>query len=170
MSDFKKIKPKEIEENAFKLIGSDWMLITAGSEKKFNTMTASWGGLGILWHKNICSIFIRPQRYTYEFIEMSDTFTLSFFDNNHRDVLKYCGSHSGREVDKVAETGITPVFSEDGGVYFQEAKLVLECRKLYYQDIIPGNFLDESINENYPKEDYHRMYFGEIIGCYQSTG
>lgn len=133
-------------------------------------MTASWGGLGILWHKNICSIFIRPQRYTYEFIEMSDTFTLSFFDNNHRDVLKYCGSHSGREVDKVAETGITPVFSEDGGVYFQEAKLVLECRKLYYQDIIPGNFLDESINENYPKEDYHRMYFGEIIGCYQSTG
>lgn len=168
MSEFVKIKPKEIDENTFKLIGSDWMLITAGTEKEFNTMTASWGGLGILWHKNVCTIFIRPQRHTYGFVEQSDFFTLSFFGSAHREVLKYCGSHSGRDVDKVAETGITPAFSENGGIYFQEAKLVLECRKLYYQDITPDHFLDDSIQENYPKDDYHRMYIGEIIGCYKS--
>ncbi len=168
MSEFTEIKAKEITENTFSLIGRDWMLITAGNREKFNTMTASWGGLGVLWHKNVCFIFVRPQRYTYEFMEKEDIFTLSFFSDAHRDALKFCGSNSGRDVDKIAETGLTPAFSDQGGVYFNEAKLVLECRKLHYQDIDPAGFLDDSLMDHYPGKDFHRMYTGEIIGCYQA--
>jgi len=166
MSDnFKVITPEEISENTFKAIGKDWMLITAGSIEKCNTMTASWGGLGVLWAKNVAICFIRPTRYTYEFIEKADTFTLSFFEEKYRKALQLCGTKSGRDIDKVAAAGITPVASDSVSVYFSEAKLVLECRKLYYQDINPENFLDKEIDKNYPNKDYHRMYVGEIIKC-----
>jgi len=168
MADFNIIKPKEIEENVFKLIGSDWMLVSAGSLDSFNTMTASWGGMGILWHMNVCFMFIRPQRYTYEFIEGSEIFTLSFFTDEYRDVLKLCGSTSGRNVDKVAETEITPVQGDNGGIYFNESKLVLECKKIYYQDIEPDNFIEMEIEDIYPEKDYHRVYVGEILACYRA--
>ena len=110
--------------------------------------------------------FIRPQRYTYEFIEKGEVFTLSFFDEAHRDALQFCGAHSGRDVDKVQATGLTPVFS-DGGVYFEEAKLVLVCRKLAYQDMDPAGFIDPSLEKNYAAGDYHRMYAAEIVKAYQ---
>lgn len=162
---FMEIKPEQITDNTFKLIGSDWMLITSGSKDSYNTMTASWGGLGIMWGKNICFCVIRPGRHTFSFIEKLDTFSLSFFDESYRGALKFCGAHSGRDFDKAAETGLTPVEGDNGVVYFNEARLVLECKKLYYQDIDPKNFIDIGIEKNYPKKDYHRMYIGEIVKC-----
>lgn len=162
MSRFKEISPLEIPGNAIELIGKQWMLITAGTPETFNMMTASWGGLGELWFKPVVFSFIRPQRYTYELIEKSEVYTLSFFSEEHKAKLNFCGSKSGRDVNKTEECGLTPVDAENGSVFFNEARLVLECRKLYFQDMDPVNFLDESISKNYPKEDYHRMYVGEI--------
>lgn len=162
---FREISPQAITDNVFALINDDWMLITAGSLESFNPMTASWGGLGVLWDKPIAICFIRPSRYTYHFMEGADAFTLSFFGEEHRDVLDFCGSHTGREVDKVAETGLTPLSTETGAVTFAEARLVLECRKVYYQDFNPAHFLDAAIHDAYPSKDYHRMYIGEIVRC-----
>ena len=160
------INPEELTDNPFKLIGTDWMLITAGDPQKVNTMTASWGGMGILWNKKACFCFVRPSRFTYELMEKAEVFTLSFFEEKFRNVLNYCGSNSGRDVDKIAATGLTPVHSPKGGIYFQEARLVLDCKKIYYQDFEAKNFLDAEIEKNYNGEDYHRMYVGEITGCY----
>ncbi len=164
MSIFKEIDPEEITDNTFKLIGKDWMLVTAGNKTSFNTMTAAWGGLGIMWQKKVIWCVIRPGRYTYEFMEKSSFFTISFFEEQHRDVLTYCGSRSGRNVNKVKETGLSPVFNKDS-VYFTEARLVLECKKIYFQDLIPGHFIVPEIEELYPQKDYHRMYIGEIVKC-----
>ena len=161
---FKRTKPELLADNPFKLIGTDWMLITAGTPGSFNTMTASWGGLGILWEKKVAYCFIRPTRYTYEFAERSRNFTLSFFEERFRKALSFCGSHSGRDTDKIKGAGLTPVMN-DGFVYFDEARLVLACRKLYYQDIGPERFLAPEIENMYPQKDYHRMYIGEIEQC-----
>jgi len=160
---FKSINPQQLTANVFKLIGDDWLLITAGTPEKFNMMTASWGGLGILWGKPVCFCFIRPQRYTCSLMEKNSVFTLSAFAGKHRDILEFCGTRSGREIDKAAATGLTPVTGKTGGVYFQEADLVMECRKIYFQDLEPGHFLDPAIHHNYGNNDYHRMYIGEIL-------
>ena len=162
--ELKEIAPEAITDNTFKLIGKDWMLVTAGTEASFNTMTAAWGGLGILWEKKICFCVIRPTRYTYAFMEKSEGFTLSFFEERYRDVLTYCGTKSGKDVNKIAQTGLTPVF-DDGAVYFSEARLVMVCGKIYTQDIVPDNFLDPGMATFYPEKDYHRMYVGEIRRC-----
>ena len=161
--DFKQIRPGEIKDNAFSMISTVWMLITAGIPGNYNTMTASWGGFGHLWHKDVCFIFIRPQRYTYRFIENNSVFTLSFFNEQYRDALKLCGTKSGKDIDKVAEAGLTPVKSPQGSIYFNEARLVIECRKIYFHDINPQFFLDQNIASNYTNRDYHRMYTGEIL-------
>lgn len=163
---FQMIKPEDLSDNVFKLIGGDWMLITAGNKEKFNTMTASWGGLGVLWNKKVCFCFIRPNRYTYEFMENEKSFTLAFLQEKYREVLRFCGSNSGRDVDKIAATGITPVESSNGSVYFEEAKLVLECQKIYAQDLTPECFEDPELDKNYNGEDYHKLYIGEITACY----
>lgn len=162
---FKRIDPMEINENTFRLIGRDWILVTAGNPGAYNMMTASWGGLGVLWNKNVCFCFIRPTRYTYEFMEKSENFTLSFFGEQYREVLDFCGSKSGRNVDKTAATGITPVSGPSGTVYFEEARLVLVCKKIYYQDLNPDNFIAPDIGKNYQLKVYHRMYVGEITTC-----
>jgi len=161
---FAEIKPELLADNPFKLIGKDWMLITAGTPASFNTMTASWGGLGVLWEKKVAFCFIRPTRHTYGFLEKAGEFTLSFFEERHRKALTFCGSHSGRDTDKIKGAGLTPV-KEGNAVYFDEARLVLVCRKLYFQDIGPERFLDPGISEMYPLKDYHRMYVGEIVRC-----
>ena len=166
MEKFIFMDAEKIQENVFKLIGKDWMLVTAGDKGSFNTMTASWGGMGILWNKQVSFCFVRLSRYTYTFMENTDYYTLSFFEEKYRDVLNICGSKSGRDIDKVVETGLTPVEDDTGAVYFNEAKLVLVCKKLYFQDIEPLNFLEPGINMNYPTKDYHRMYIGEITKCY----
>ncbi len=167
-NEFREIAPPEITDNVFKLIDQDWMLVTAGSPDHFNTMTASWGGLGSLWHELVSFVFVRPQRYTYQFMEAASHFTLTFFDEEHRDVLNYCGTHSGRDVDKIAQTGLTPVTGETGAVYFVEARLVLECKKLYAQDLTAENFVDMAVRrEIYPTDDFHRVYVGQIVHCLQ---
>lgn len=166
MTGYKEIKSEDLNENPFRLIGRDWMLITAGDLTSYNTMTASWGGFGVLWHKNVSFVFIRPTRYTYEFVEKADIFTLSFFYESHREALKICGSKSGRDVDKVSEAELSPFETPAGSVSFNEARLIIECRNIYSQDINPELFLDPDIDKNYPKRDYHRMYAGEILSCY----
>ena len=160
MSEFIAVTPENLTENTFELIGKDWMLITAGDEKNYNTMTASWGGMGVLWNEPVSFIFIRPQRYTFEFTEKNGLFTLSFFDETYRSALRFCGSKSGRDCDKAAETGLTPAH-EDGLTYFAEAKLVIVCEKLYAQDLSAESFIDK----NYPNNDFHRMYVGKIVKC-----
>jgi flavin reductase (DIM6/NTAB) family NADH-FMN oxidoreductase RutF len=162
MSPFREIKPIEIADNPIHLIGQEWMLITAGTPGHFNTMTASWGAMGELWFKPVCFCFVRPQRYTYEFMEKGEVFTLSFFDEKYKPQLNFCGSRSGRETDKAKECGFTPLAATNGSVFFEEARLVLECRKLYFQDLDLANFLDPAIMKNYPQNDFHRMYVGEI--------
>ena len=159
---FTRIDPKELNQNVFSLIGDQWMLITAGTKEKCNTMTASWGGLGVLWGGPVATVYIRPQRYTLEFVENSDYFTLSFFGEAYRKALALCGSKSGREVDKVKECGFT-VETADGAPYFAQADLVLVCKKAYWQDMDPTHFLDGEIDGKwYPEKDYHRIFIGEI--------
>lgn len=159
------ITPEQINDNTFKLIGSDWMLITAGTPESFNTMTASWGGFGVLWQKKICFCVVRPNRHTFGFINKEMHFTLSFFKETEKPILHYCGSHSGKDVDKAKTLGLSPRESPAGSVYFSEARLVIECRKIYTHDIDPNYFIDPSIDANYPKKDYHRMFIGEITTC-----
>jgi flavin reductase (DIM6/NTAB) family NADH-FMN oxidoreductase RutF len=169
LANFSKIDVFSIKENIFDMLQDEWMLVTAGNRESYNTMTASWGGFGILWRKPIAIIFVRPQRYTFEFTEDNEFFTLSFFGHgNYRKALSFCGSKSGRDFDKAQETGLTPVLTSMGGVAFQEARLVFECKKIYADNIKPEFMLDSSIDSSiYPEQDYHRFYFGEIIGCYE---
>ena len=131
-------------------------------------MTASWGGLGYLWDKPVCFVFVRSQRYTYPLLEKHTCFTLTFFEERHREALNFCGSHSGRDVNKVAATGLTPVVGATGAVYFAEARLTLECRKLYAQDLTAESFIDPSIiTDTYRAGDFHRMYIGEIVHAWR---
>ena len=164
-----KVNVKHLTDNVFKLLDNDWMLVTAGTIESYNTMTASWGSFGILWNKPIVVCFIRPQRYTLEFVNRADVFTLSFFPENYRDALNYCGSHSGRKVDKMVHAGLTPVSSEKGSVYFSEARLIMECKKLYADSINPNSFIKKSlISDIYPNNDFHHFFIGEISNCYSS--
>ena len=164
-----KVNVKHLTDNVFKLLDNDWMLVTAGTMESFNTMTASWGCFGILWNKPIAICFIRPQRYTLEFVDKADVFTLSFFSDNYREALNFYGSHSGRKVDKMAHAGLTPLVSEKGSVYFSEARLVLECKKLYADSLHPDSFIKKSlITEIYPNNDFHHFFIGEISNCYSS--
>jgi len=169
---FVEIAPSALGDNVFQVIGRDAMLITAGTSDRFNTMTASWGGWGHLWNRDVTFSFVRPQRYTFGFMEQTEHYTLCFFAKEHQAALDFCGSHSGRDLDKIAATGLTPVTDEaTGAVYFAEARLVLVCRKLYAQDITLASFLDPVIPaEVYGKADYHRMYVGEILHCLTRTG
>lgn len=161
----KEISPFEIQENLIQLIAKDWMLVTCGNKDKMNMMTASWGSVGYLWNRPIVHTVIRPQRYTYEFMEKEETFSLCFFDEEYRQALSLCGCKSGRDMDKVAASNLTVSYL-DNTPYFNEAKLVLICRKIAVYDIEPSQFIDESIDKNYPKKDYHRNYTGEILHVY----
>ena len=159
---FEQIDPKSLDQNVFSLIGDQWMLLTAGTGEKCNTMTASWGGLGVLWGKPVATVYIRPQRYTLEFVEREEKFTLAFFGEEYRKALALCGSKSGRDIDKVKECGFI-VETADGAPYFAQADLVLVCRKAYWQDMDPTHFLDGEIDGKwYPEKDYHRIFIGEM--------
>lgn len=160
----KEVSWESVAFNPTTAIGDEWMLVTAGTkEKGFNTMTASWGHLGEIWGRATSVVYIRPQRYTKAFVDREAFYTLSFFPEEYHDALLYLGTHSGRDEDKVAKTGLTPVF-EEGVTYFAEARLVLVCRKLYRAPLVEEGFLDERvIGENYPERDYHDLYIGEIV-------
>jgi flavin reductase (DIM6/NTAB) family NADH-FMN oxidoreductase RutF len=164
---FQTTDPEALSEKFFKLINRDWMLITAGKPGHFNTMTASWGTIGILWNKPIAVCFIRPHRYTFEFAEQYGNFTLSFFSEQYKEVLSYCGAHTGRKVDKMANTGLTPIETPNGAIAFEQSRLILDCKKLYADYLKEENFLIKNlISRNYPRKDFHRFYIGEIEGCY----
>lgn len=170
---FKVIRPEAISDNTFKMIGKDYMLISACTAKEDeegkiitgrpNTMTASWGGLGVLWNKNVATIYLRPQRYTKEIIDSTDTFSLSVLSEKYKTALDYCGSHSGRNGDKFKAAKLDVEYM-NGTPYIKQARLVLFCRKLYAQELDPFAFTDELIcKQNYRKNDFHTMYIGEII-------
>lgn len=165
----KKINFEELNINPYKAIAKDWMLITAGTDS-YNTMTASWGQMGSLWGhgggRQVVTIYVRPTRYTKEFVENNEYFSLSFFDEEYRKDLSYLGTVSGRDEDKVSKTKLTPCINEKA-TYFNEAKLVLICRKLYKQDIKEECYTDKDIiDDNYPLKDFHTMYIGEIVETY----
>ncbi len=157
------ISPKELNDNIFKLIADDWMLITAGNNDKVNTMTASFGGFGVLFFKNVAHIYVRPERYTFNFLEQESTFSLSFFNDNFKEKLKYCGRVSGKNEDKIKISGLKLLYSEDNTPYFEQAKITILCKKIYSQDISAENFIDKaSYEKTYASGGMHRMYIGEI--------
>ena len=166
-----KIDLKTLNDNVFDLIGKEWVLITAGTKNGgFNMMTASWGCLGWLWNKPVAVIFVRPERYTHQFVEAGEYVTLSFLGNGSeaRKIYNYCGSKSGRDGDKVQATGLRPVETETGGIAYEQSRLTLECRKLYKDSIKPECFIDGSIEKWYgEKGGYHDIYVLEIINAYK---
>lgn len=165
-----KIDPKSLTMNPFEAIGSQWMLITAGTQEHCNTMTASWGGVGIMWGLPVATAYIRPQRHTKTFVDAQDYFTLSFLSEARRADLAYCGRVSGRDEDKIAHCGFTVESADCGAPYFAEAELVLVCRKLYRQSMTPDCFVDGSLDGKwYPQKDYHDMYIAEIVEAYRNV-
>ncbi len=159
---FQEIDLLKEDMNPFHKIGKEWFLITAGDKVGYNMMTASWGFLGVIWGKNTAISVVRPQRYTKQFVDKEE-----YFGNEQREALAFCGSKSGRDYDKAKETGLTPMFLDET-VSFEEAELVLVCKKVYVDEIKKQNFLDMMIPEaNYPKQDYHTVYVGEIVKAYR---
>jgi flavin reductase (DIM6/NTAB) family NADH-FMN oxidoreductase RutF len=145
------------------------LLLTSGdfAAGRFNTMTVGWGSLGAMWNRPFAQVVVRPVRYTYEFMEAYDSFTLSAFPASCRAALDLLGTRSGRQGDKIREAGLTPIASARvAAPGFAEAELILECRKIYWDDLDPARFLDPGIAACYPKRDYHRIYFGEILACF----
>ena len=173
---FTECSPNELKGNVFDLIGRTWMLVTAGScdpEKAesggFNMMTASWGGMGVIWNKPVATVYIRPQRHTFGFVEREEYLSLCFFeDEKYRDMLMMCGTKSGRDCDKLALSGLTPVFDREAP-YYAEASRVLICRKLYRQRFEPECFVGEKAEAQYPDGDYHYMYICEIVRALNSA-
>lgn len=168
MEGFLKISPKDLG-NAMKMIGTDWMLITArdAEQGRVNAMTASWGTMGVLWNKNVAICFVRPQRHTYGLVASEERFSLAFFgEGEHREALALCGRESGRELDKIALCGLST--ADCSGVpVIREAETLLICRKLYADDLKEGCFLDADMLKFYKEKDYHRFYVCEIEEAYK---
>lgn len=154
----------------FSTIGKEWMLVSSGSSQNYpdyNTMTASWGGFGYVWEKPVAHIYVRPQRHTYKFSEKGDIISLSFFGNENKKALGYCGKVSGKNEDKAKNAGLNAVLLEPNLIGFDEANLVLKCRKIYVSYFDEKNFIDTSIPEMwYSNKDFHRVYICEILGFY----
>ena len=170
MAQFVLKKPTELSENVIEEIGSRWMLLTAydPAHDRINAMTARWGGMGVLWNRPVLFAFVRPQRYTYGLLNDSDECSACFLEDGHRTALQICGTKSGRDTDKIAESGLTPV-ELDGVWGFQEALRVMKLKKLFVADMEKEHFLDQSLLKNYPTEDYHRVYVYEIETVYEKV-
>lgn len=159
----KEIKPTEIKENPVELFGKDWALLTAGTQDNFNTMTISWGMIGNLWQEPMAMCYVRPQRYTHEFTESNDRFTLSFFHPDMRKALAVMGSKSGRDIDKMHYPGLDAMTLPSGQIGFKQAKLIIKCEKVYSDVFKEANFLDIKMMESvYPQRDFHTFYMGQI--------
>jgi flavin reductase (DIM6/NTAB) family NADH-FMN oxidoreductase RutF len=149
-----------------------WFLLTCGDFAKghYNAMTVSWGSMGVMWNRPFVQVVVRPMRYTYEFMEQYGTFTLCAFSDKYRRALNLMGSRSGRAGDKIAQAGLTPIASTQvAAPGFAEAELIVECKKIYWDDFDPAHFLDPSIEANYSKQDYHRIYFGQVMAIYAES-
>ncbi len=165
---FTPIAANQISGNAIQRISKQWMLVTAGDRNSCNTLTASWGGLGFLWNRPVATIYIRPQRYTREFIDRQGWFSLSFLPEQYRPQLTLCGQKSGRDIDKMQECGFTVEYAEKDTPYVGQAELVLICRALYMEPLKQEAFLDESLpGQYYPEQDWSRIYIGEITQTMQ---
>lgn len=152
----------DFNENAFNLIGKDWLIYAAEKDGSVNAMTASWGGLGIMWNKKVAYIFVRPQRYTKEFIDASDRMSISVFPEELRKTGTYLGRTSGRDEDKIEKSGLKVMHYEDVP-YFEQSRLTMICKKLYAQNLDETSFVDKSIVDKcYPDKDFHMMYVVEI--------
>jgi len=152
--------------NPFTVFDKQWALLSAGTKNNSNTMTISWGGLGTIWHKSVAYVFVRDSRYTKEFIDKNETFSVAFLDESYRKALAFCGNKSGRDYNKWKETGLTPI-EKYGTVYPKEAKTVIICRKLSATKLTKNSFIDPSIDaENYKDKDYHTMYIGEVLEAF----
>ncbi len=165
----KPISFDELVVKAHHLWAKQWLLLTAGDFEKrdFNTMTVGWGSIGTMWGRPFAQVVVRPVRYTYGFMERYDTFTLCTFPGDYRAALNLLGTKSGRDGNKIAEVGLTPIPSSCvAAPGFAEAELILECRKIYWDDMEPSHFLDPRIEDNYPQKDYHRIYYGQILAIY----
>lgn len=161
MNNFKEIKLKELGLDPFK-IRKEWMLITAEKDGKVNTMTASWGGFGIMWDKQVAFIVIRPQRYTKEFVDNADSFSLTFFDSVYKKQLAYLGKMSGKYEDKISEVEFTITHDQDVP-YFKEAEAVIIANKLYSQEMKEESFIQKDIIDHwFPSKDFHILYVAEI--------
>lgn len=161
---FREIKPAEWQENVFEMLDKDWCLLTADGDDRPNTMTVSWGGVGIMWHKPVAFVVVRPERYTHELIEKGSAFSLTVFDTEYKKMLGYCGSVSGRNEDKIAKCGLT-VQRQNGTPYFAEARLALICRKLTRTPLQKENFLgNDALTDQWygAKGGYHDLYIAEI--------
>lgn len=159
---FKPVSLADFNMKPFYDIDKRWMLITAGDKDRMNTMTASWGGVGTLWNKPVVTVYVRPTRYTYDFLEEFDRFSLTFFPDSFRKDLTYLGTHSGRDEDKLANTSLTPCFDYAAPI-FHEADTAIVCRTVNTLDLDPARFLCDYAEKNYPDKDYHRLYFGEVV-------
>ena len=160
-----KIKIENFSTNVFADLNKNWMLLTVGNKNKYNTMTVSWGMFGTFWHKPMIMVGVRPQRHTFDFIENNDFLTLTGFPEGFKEQLTFCGRNSGRDHDKAAETGLSPVVAESvDGITFKEAELVIECRILYSDNVHGKNFKSKKITpELYPERDFHKLYYAEVI-------
>ncbi|MCD7776564.1 MAG: flavin reductase [Firmicutes bacterium] len=169
MKGFDKLDVRDLEGSAFRMIGDEWMIVTASNEAgEYNSMTASWGGLGVLWGEPVAFVFVRPQRYTHEFSEAGELATLSFFGGEHKKELSYFGIKSGRYTDKFKDMGFHPIKTDEGSIAVEEAATVLSCRKLYADEIKHECFIDSEVDARaYPAHDYHTVYVYRIEGAYK---
>jgi len=166
---FNKIDVRKLQFNPFDMFSSEWPLLTAGnSDNGYNTMTIAWGHMGSIWGDKgmgapTVLVYVRPQRYTKDFMDNNNLFTISVLPSEHKKALAYLGANSGRDEDKVAKVGLTPVFDHET-TYFAESKLVFICRKLYNYPMSENDFVDKNVMERiYPTKDFHTAYIGEIV-------
>ena len=162
--EFKEFTIEDFKGNPFEMLDKEWMLVTAGKPGDYNTMTASWGGFGFIWDSPVAMIVVRLSRYTLEFVEKYDYFTVSFYPESYRAALEFCGANSGRDVNKAKEAGLSPIGVQGiDAVTFEEARLTFVMRKLLHQDLSEPAFADKKLfAENYPDGDIHRLFIGSI--------
>lgn len=164
-----KIELSSLSFNPCLKIRDEWALLAAGTSGKFNMMTVNWGGMGELWFKEVTTVYVRKSRYTHEFMDSNEYYSLVFLKDGHKDALGVLGSKSGRDIDKMAGAGLTPVFTPEGCPTFAEAALTFVCRKMYCGDMPKENFTDSAVYDKcYPDNDIHTMYIGEIVAVYES--
>lgn len=169
--DLKIITAEKLSVQSHDLFNNQWLLLSSGDfkENHYNAMTIAWGSLGTMWHKPFIQVVVRPTRYTFQFMERYDSFSVCAFPETYRTALSVMGKRSGRDCDKIKEAGLKPVAASlIAAPVYQDAELILECRKIYAQDFDPEAFIDPSIESSYPQKDYHRVYFGEILSIQAS--
>lgn len=155
----------EFNTDIFSQFDKKWALLTAGNKEKFNTMTISWGGLGTIWGKPVVTVYVRKSRYTHEFMDREDYFTVSFYPEDKKSILGVLGSKSGRNMDKINDSGLTPK-EVSGSVSFEEAETTFVCKKLFMQELDIDKIPKDLRDKFYGDGDAHDMYIAEVVGIY----